>query len=139
MAANTNPIYSRTPDVQWNTTDVTAANTTKDLTSGTSYLVWTADATEGGYLEKLAIRPLGTNVATVMRVWLNNGLTTGTRANNTLIHEVSIVATTVSETAAQAAFEVALNQAIPAGYKVYVTIGTAVAAGFHVTAFGGKY
>lgn len=139
MAANTNPIYSRTPDVQWSATDVTAANTTKDLTSGTSYLVWTADATEGGFLEKLTVRPLGTNVATVMRVWLNNGATTGTRANNTMIAEMTIAASTVSEVAAQAAFDIPITQAIPPGYKIYVTIGTAVSAGFHVTGFGGKY
>lgn len=99
MAANTSPIYSRLADVQWAIT-VLAANTTKDLTAGTSYLCFTADATEGGRLDKLRIRSLGTNVATVMRVWINNGSTTGTAANNTLYTEITLAATTVSEVAA---------------------------------------
>jgi len=138
MAANVSPIYSRLADVQW-IGAITAANTTKDLTSGTNYLVWTADATNGGRLEKLKIRPLGTNVATVMRIWINNGSTTGTAANNTLYQEVTLGATTVSEVAAQTDNDATLNLALPASYRVYVTIGTAVSAGFGVTGVGGKY
>ena len=48
MAANTAPIYSRLADFQF-VVAALAANTTKDLTSGTIYLVFTADATNGGY------------------------------------------------------------------------------------------
>lgn len=138
MAANTNPIFSRLADDQWIGAVVTA-NTTKDLTAGTIYLVFTADATEGGYVDKLIVQPLGTNVATVMRVWLNNGATTGTAANNTLIKDVTLAATTNSEVAAIGNTEIALGFALPAGYRIYVTIGTGVAAGFGVTAIGGKY
>jgi hypothetical protein len=28
---------------------------------------------------------------------------------------------------------------LPAGYRIYATFGTAVAAGFHLTAVGGDY
>ena len=101
MAANTAPIYSKGGNVDWAITVLTA-NTTTDLTAGTSYLVWTADATNGGRLEKLRVRALGTNVATVIRVWLNNGGATGTAANNTLYTESTLAATTVSQVAAQA-------------------------------------
>ncbi len=138
MAANVSPIFSRLADVQWAIT-VLAANTTTDLSGGTIYLVWTADATNGGLLQKLKIRQLGTNVATVMRVWINNGSTTATAANNTLYDEITILATTVSQTAALADIERAMNLPLPASYRVYVTLGTAVAAGFDVTGVGGKY
>jgi hypothetical protein len=138
MPANTSPIFSKAPDVQW-VVGVTAANTTKDLTSGTIYLVFTADATNGGRVEYLIIQPLGTNVQTVMRVWINNGGVTTTAANNTHIRDITLLATSVSESAQIGSTEVPLSLPLPAGYKIYVTIGTAVAAGFNVTAVGGKY
>lgn len=139
MTANTNPIYSRVADVQWGGAPVLAANTTRDLTSGTSYLVFTSDATEGGYLNYLLAQPLGTNVQSVLRVWMNNGATTGTAANNTLLYEFTLPATTVSETAGIFPVSIPVEAALPPAYRVYVTIGTAIAAGVHVTAFGGKY
>lgn len=138
MAANTAPIYTRTGDIQWAIACLTA-NTTTDLTSGTIYLVFTADATEGGRLEKLRIRSLGTNIATVMRVWINNGSTTGTAANNVLYTEITLGATTVSQVAALREDEIPMLLALPAGYRIYVTVGTTVAAGYDVTAVGGKY
>jgi hypothetical protein len=42
MAANTLPIYTRRGDVQW-TSNMTAQNTTTDLTAGTIYLAFSAD------------------------------------------------------------------------------------------------
>lgn len=138
MAANTAPIYSKSSNVNWGIT-ILAANTTTDLTSGTIYLVWTADATNGGKLEKLRIRPIGTNIATVMRVWLNNGSVTGTAANNTLYDEITCPATTVSQVAAQQTLEIPMNMGLNLAFRVYVTLGTAVAAGFDVTGVGGNY
>jgi len=136
MTANVNPIYSRTPDVQWS--EVATANTAKDGT-GTVVTVFTADATEGGRVEKLKIRAKGTNTATALRVWINNGSSNATPANNTLYTEATIAATTLSEVAALVDNEIILNLALPAGYKINVTIGTTVAAGLHICAVGGKY
>ena len=138
MAANTTPIFSKLGDIQWINTVLTA-NTTTDLTAGTSYLVFTSDATNGGYVQKLRIRPLGTNIATVLRVWINNGSATTSAVNNTLYDEVSLAASTVSQTSALALYELPLNFALPAGYKIYVTLGTTVAAGFDVISVAGKY
>lgn len=138
MPANTTPIFSKIGDIQW-INAVNTANTTTDLTTGTSYLVFTSDATNGGFVQKLRIRSLGTNIATVMRVWINNGSTTGTAANNTLYDEISLAASTVSQTSALAVYELPLNFALPAGYKIYVTLGTTVAAGYNVIAVAGKY
>ena len=138
MPANTSPIFTRLGDIQW-IGGITTANTTTDLTSGTTYLAFTADATNGGYVQKIRFRALGTNVATVARVWINNGATTGTAANNVLFDEISLAATTVSQTSALAIYELPLNIPLPAGYRIYVTIGTAVAAGYQATVVGGKY
>lgn len=138
MAANTAPIFPRTPQVEWSNA-VLAANTTTDLTSGTIYLVFTADATEGSRVDYLQIMALGTNVATVLRVWINNGATTATAANNVMYKNITLPATTVSQTAQLTEQQVNLDLSLPPGYKLYVTLGTAVAAGYGVTAVGGKY
>lgn len=139
MTANTNPIFSRAPDVQWAAAPLTAANTTKDGTSGATATVFTADATEGGRIEKIIARPLGTNVATVLRVFVNNGGSPGTAANNALIAEMTLPAVTLSEVAAQPAFELPLNLALPPGYAVFCAIGTGVAAGHMLAGIGSKY
>lgn len=141
MAANTAPIFSLAGDVQFTSPAMTVANTTKDLTAGTSYLAFTADATNGGFVQRIRFRPLGTNTnATVARVFINNGLTTGSAANNSLFDEITLTATTVSEVAALATFELPLNFALPPGDKIYVTVGTApTSAGWQATVIGGKY
>lgn len=138
MPGNTAPIYSKVADWQW-IGSITTANTTKDLTAGTSYLAFTADATNGGFVKKLRIRHLGTNVATVMRVFINNGSATGTATNNILFDEIGIASNIISETAASTVYELPINEALAPGYKIYVTIGTAVAAGLAVTTVAGKY
>lgn len=141
MPANTAPIFSLAGDVQFTTAAMTVANTTKDLTGGTSYLAFTADATNGGFVQRIRFRPLGTNTnATVARVFINNGSTTGSAANNSLFDEITLSATTVSEVAALAVFELPLNFALPASYRVYTTVGTApTSAGWQATVIGGKY
>lgn len=139
MAANVQPIYSKIADIQWSVSTVQSGNTTTDLTSGTIYPVFTADTTNGGYVQRVRFRPLGTNVATVARVWINNSSATTTAENNTLWDEIAIASTTVSQTAAQANYELPLNFPLPPSYRLYVTLGTAVAAGFDVTVIGGKY
>jgi len=139
MAANIQPIYSKIADIQWSTDTVQSANTTTNLTSGTIYPIFTADTTNGGYVQRVRFRPLGSNAATVARVWINNGSTTATADNNTLWDEIAIALTTVSQTAAQATYELPLNFPLPPSYRLYITLGTVVAAGFDVTVIGGKY
>lgn len=138
MPGNTTPIFSKVGDIQW-INGIATANTTTDLTSGTTYLAFTADATNGGYIQKIRFRSLGTNVATVARIWINNGSSTGTAANNTLFDEISLAATTLSQTSALAIYEIPLNIALPPGYTIYITLGTTVAAGYCAQVIGGKY
>ena len=137
MPGNTAPIFSKIARTAW-VNGLTAANTAKDGT-GTVDTIFTADATNGSYLQKLIIRPRGTNVASVLRVFLNNGLTNATAANNVMIDEIGLPATTLTEVAALAGLSSVLVIPVPPGYKVNVTLGTAVAGGYAVTAIGGDY
>jgi hypothetical protein len=137
MPGNTAPIFTRIPDINW-AAGITAANTAKDGT-GTVDTVFTADATNGSFLQKLIVRPKGTNVASVLRVFLNNGATNGTATNNVLISEVTLAATTNTEVAAISGVEIPMNLPMPPGYKINVTLGTAVAGGYAVAGVGGDY
>lgn len=137
MAANTTPIFIRTPSVQFVTTG-TSANTNLDGT-GTVATIFTADATNGSRVDEVVLEALGTNVATVVRLFVNNGTTNATAANNSLVYEQAVVANTLSQTAASTRYVIPLNIALPPGYKINCTIGTAVAAGIQATAKGGHY
>ena len=134
---NTFPIYTASGDIQW-AVSATTANTTKDLTTGTAFTAFTASAT-GGYVQRIRFKPLGANVATVARIWINDGESHSIASNNTLWDDISLPATSNSETSAQPTFELPLNMALPPNYKIMVTLGTAVAAGYTITVVGGKY
>jgi len=142
MPANVQPIYTRLGDIQW-TSNMIFQNTTTDLTAGTIYLAFSADPTNGGYVQRIRFKP--TNIAssattpTVARIWINNGSTTGTSANNTFIDEISLPAVTGSASASVPVYEIPLNIAMPPGYTIYVTLGTNTAIGYRATVFGGKY
>lgn len=138
MPANTQPIFSSLGDIEWGATALTTQNTAKDGT-GTVLTVFTADATNGGFVQRIRFRAAGTNIATVARVFINNGSANTTPANNILYDEITLAATTLSEVAALAVYELPLNFALPPGYKLNVTLGTTVAAGYYVSVIGGKY
>jgi hypothetical protein len=137
MAANTSPIFARLPDVQW-VASGTSANTNLDGT-GTVATAFTADATNGSKVEKIIVQHMGTNVDSVLRLFINNGSTNATAANNALFLEVDMGANTLSHTAESARKEIYVDLPLPAGYKINCTIGTAIAAGYMVTVVGGKY
>lgn len=146
MAANTAPIFSLIADIQWGIADgnggtagpLKTANTAKDGT-GTVLTCFTADATNGGFVQKITARPAGSNTASVLRIFINNGSTNATVANNILIAEISLPTTTLSEVASIPGYELPLNFPLPPGYKINVTLGTTVAAGYFVSVIGGKY
>ena len=138
MAGNSVPLLSKVGDVQWGATAITTANTAKDGT-GTVITVFTADATNGGFIQRVRWRAAGTNVVSVGRMFINNGATNATAANNILFDEITLTATTLSEVSALANYEVAFNIALPPGYKINITVGTTIAAGYYVSAVGGKY
>ena len=135
MPANTTPIFPLTPKVSF--AKLLTANTAKDGT-GTVAGVFTAGS-NGARVDYLKVRALGTNVATVLRVFINNGSDPTVAANNTLFIEQTIAATTLSEVAALDDNIVTLDLSLPAGYVLTCTIGTTVASGLMVTAVGGDY
>ena len=143
MAANTIPIYTKEGSIAYSGL-LKTNNTAKDGT-GTVELIFTAGA-DGGRVERIRSRAVGTNVATVLRIFINNGSDPTNAANNVLYAEKTIAATTLSEAA-----ELLLNEfpnttdptafpiVLPPNYRLYCTIGTTVAAGLRVTAIGGQY
>jgi len=138
MAANTTPIFTLSSHIGWGG-GITTANATMDLTTGTVYPIFTG-GTNGSYVQKIRFRHTGSNAsATVARVWINNGSTTTTAANNVLWDEITLATNTLSQTAASVNYELPLNFAIPPNYVIYVTIGTAAAGGIDATVIGGDY
>lgn len=144
MAGNAAPIYSKIGDVSTNgTTGMSALQTTavNDYTGAgaSAVLVFTADGTNGGYVERLRFKAGGTNVATVARIYINNGSTPTVATNNAFYGEVTLPATTASATNATVDVDYAMGISLPAGFRIYFQLATAVAAGWACMAVGGKY
>jgi hypothetical protein len=143
---NTSPIFPLVPSIQWGAADgnggaagpLKTANTAKDGT-GTVLTVYTVHATDSSRVDYLKVRAAGSNVATVLRIFINNGLTNATVGNNTLFMERTIPATTLSEVAELADIMIPLDISPTPGHKINVTIGTSVAAGLWISGVGGHY
>ena len=136
MAVTATPIFSQTPVFTVGQT-ITTANTSKDGT-GTVVLLYTAGA-NGSRIDAIKVRSTGTAVATVVRIFVNNGAANTTATNNSLYVEATIAATTLSEVAALADNVITMGISLPATYRVYATIGTTVATALQVSAVGGDY
>lgn len=143
MAGNTAPIYSRVGDIQWAAAVVTTADTGTDGTGANVVLIFTADATNGGRVERIRAMHAGTNVATIIRLFLNNGSTPGTAANNVYMADATSAANTISQVAGSivaADFSGApFPMVLPPGYRIYASVGTTIAAGLRVSGVAGKY
>jgi hypothetical protein len=137
MAQNTAPIYPIVPSIQWGT-PVTTANTAMDGT-GTVVTVFTADAVDGSRCDEIKLKPIGTNVATVARFFINNGLTNATAANNVFFAEITLPATTASATVGLPEYAIPGPRGMDPGFKINMTIGTTVASGWVASAYGGHY
>ena len=118
--------------------NVTAANTNKEGT-GTANFILTAGSLDL-YIDRVEFRAAGSNVATVARLFANNGDDNDTASNNYPVGaEEALAATTLDEAAAFAAEVVTLNLWLPAGHRLFFLLGTAVAAGWKATAICGRY
>lgn len=143
MAANTAPIFTAQPDVSANGTTGMATDlltATGDYTgvSANHVLAHTAGA-NGSYIRKLRFKAKGTNTATVARVYINNGSTNTTASNNTFFDEISLPSTTASNTAATVNIDLPMEIGINPSFRIYVGLGTTVAAGWVCTAVAGEY
>lgn len=143
MAANTDPIYSIEPEVANNGSTgmnqliLNAANDYTGIDADVA-LVFTAGA-NGSYIQRLRFKAGGTNVASVARIYINNGSAPTTATNNVFYGELSLPATTAIATAATVDLDYPMNFAIPASFRIYVGLATAVAAGWVVTPIAGNY
>lgn len=134
MPANFKPVFPLTPVVPVGQT-IATANTAKDGT-GTVVTLYTAGA-NGSKVGNIQVAYTGTSVATVLRLFINNGSTNATAGNNTQFKSITVPANTLSEVAAAADITNELNITLPPGYKINATIGTTVAAALALTVNGG--
>jgi hypothetical protein len=137
MAQNRQPIWTKEPNLgTGNNTTMAPTLTTAaaDVTgvNANNLLVLTGSP-DDTYVTGLRFKPLGTNVATVARIYLNNGATNTTAGNNELIGEVSLPATTASSVAATVEVPWYWGELLNTGWCLYVGLGTTVAAGWRVT------
>ena len=143
-AVNTDPIYSKAGSVSNNGTTgmnqlVTAAANDYTGISANNSLIFTADATNGSFVQRIRFKAGGTNVASVARIYLNNGSVATTAANNVFYGEISLPATTAIATAATVEIDYVMLFALPAAFRIYFGLGTAVAAGWVATVVAGNY
>jgi hypothetical protein len=144
MPGNSDPIFTRVGDVSNNGTTgmnqlvLNAANDYTGIDADVS-LIFTADATNGGYIQRIRFKAGGTNTASVARIYINNGSAPTTATNNVFYGEVSLPATTAIATAATVEIDYPMGFAINPGFRIYFGLATAVAAGWVATVIGGKY
>ena len=141
--ANTSPIFPQTPKTSWVTLTTAGA-----ATDGTTAVIGYTAGANGSRIDQIKVRALGTNVQTVLRLFVNNGNSSTSAANNSLVHEVTINATTASSTTSLADNDITITKGtdiavpipyLPANYRIYAAIGTAVSAGLQVTIHGADY
>jgi hypothetical protein len=143
VPGNIDPIYSRIGDVSANgttTMPVHVITATGDYTgvSANHALIHTAGS-NGSFVQRIRAQAEGTNTASVLRIYLNNGSSNTTATNNVLIGQISLPGTTAINTAATVEVDYPLNIAIGAGFRIYVGLGTTVAAGWMCCAIAGQY
>lgn len=152
MAANTNPIYSLTPNIGEVKITQSSALVRSDGSAvnaiGTDqFLVFTAGA-NGSFVQRVRFIPVATaaavnSVATTLRVFLSS-VNTGipTAANTNLLAEISVpIISTSNSTNAVTYYEIPLNIAIPSGNYILVSQHIAQTANqsWQAMVFGGDY
>lgn len=150
MSAGIDPIYCRAPIFTFSidsTDSVIGATANTALTGagtlGTDiFTAFTADATNGGFVNRIRFKAAVSAAATtltVARIFINNGAVNSTITNNVFYDDITLPSVTPSVTSASPVFELPLNIALPAAYRILVTFATATANGWSVVAIGGAY
>jgi len=140
---NTAPIFTNQGDVSTNLTTgmpqaITAAAADYTGQSANYQLIFTAGA-NGAYVRGIKFIASGTNVASVARAFINNGSTNATATNNAPLGQLSLPATTATNTAMTTEPYMPIDMAINPGFKIYVGLATAVAAGWVAIIDAGQY
>lgn len=148
MVASTSPIFGRTPDVQVGGSVLGPTAVTAMDGTGALSLLFSADATEGGFVDEVRFKPAGSPAATVARFFYCTATgaytpgTTNTAANTSLLAEFTLGAISSAANAGQSDFAVSLRKQMAAGHKILVGFGTSTGAagvGYGFTTFGAKY
>ena len=144
MAANSDPIFSRLGAIglAGGVGLGTAIVADYDGTGANNIVVFTADTTNGGFVQRIRFKAKGTNAtAAVARVYINNGAANTTATNNSFYGEISLPVTTASTTAATVDIDYPINIPLPPGYKIVVGISSsgALASGWSITTVAGAY
>lgn len=143
-APNIDPIYSRVGSISnnngtgMNQLVLAAANDYTGIDADVS-LIFTADATNGSFIQRIRFKAGGTNTASVARIYINNGSVPTTATNNVFYGEVSLPATTAIATTATVEIDYPMGFAIDPAFRIYFGLGTAVGAGWVATAVSGRY
>jgi len=147
MAANNLPMYvkavsnsSTGGSTKTFSAKITLAANDFDGTNANNVLVATMDSVNGSFLLGFMCKANGTNVASVARMFLNNGSTNATATNNTFLSELPLPATTAAA-AGITSNDIwwPINRPFEPGTKIYIGLGTAVAAGWQFIPFYGTY
>lgn len=143
MAGNITPIFSKAGAIGLNGAVTLGTTIVSDYngTGANNAVVFTADATNGGFVQRIRLKALGTNAVAVARIYINNGGVNTAAANNSFYGEISLPATTASTTTATVDVDYPLNFALPAGYRIVcgISAAAALASGWAVTTIAGSY
>lgn len=150
MAQNTAPIFTKIPVVSFGTITGNVGLTRSDGvgTIGTDmFLLFTADATDGSYVNKIRINAAATTstamTASVLRFYISS-VTSGavTAATAVLYAEISVAAITAAHTtSANNYYEVPFGIALPPSYTILASIDDNLAANtrWQFLTFAGDY
>lgn len=72
MPGNISPIFSRIGDVEGGVILITGSNDYSGQTPNNK-IIFQSDETNGGFIQRLRFKPVGTNVQTVARIYINEG------------------------------------------------------------------
>jgi hypothetical protein len=144
MVANINPIYVKGAKQAWSSV-ITAADTTQTGITGANYFADSVTGfalvagADGIWLPGVRFKSRGTNVASLARVFINNGSAETSASNNLFFEEIVLPATTLSQAAAQQPVFMPINMIIPSGHRLFWTLATAVAGGWQGMFTSGDY
>ena len=114
----------------------TAVNVSRNATGSNVYELFLAKSPT--FIEKVVFQSLGSNDATVARIFINEeypitgGRFDTTGVHNFLLDEVTLPLTAASETAELASVEVTITTMVGKEQQLLITLGTAPASGYDI-------
>ena len=164
---NTEPRFIREPDIQGTTVIGPSANTNLDGTGSNITSIFQADATNGGFVQKIRIVPTVNFSYTTICFFINTTTgtftpgTSNTSSNTFFIKEITILHPSTSQTEAftfkarignnyqyfplifaEGYCDIEMNLSLPPGYRILASFTDSTGSagqGVKLTTIGGKY